>query len=312
VPRQRKNINKGITLYNKILKEFTRVNSTLPEERKLSVSERRKYISEKIYPQYKGTSASRVGIRAINVSIVQVLDTIVPKEGCDVNYISPAINSDVAWFDLDDHIRDVLPKCIYVRVDAGELGSTRIFNTLNYNYSRSGVQKICDAVRDAVQNSSDAYFTGINKLKKGKANDGTPENYYIDFILVVDSRPIKPLEPVAYSLPKGEKKKVTSVRNAILERVKDLNLKKKRKKNARKTAINNIKEIKKKNKRLEKAKSPKFKQKLKYQRLKDYLKTKKQLQNAYNKGNLTKEQYERFVSEVDRLIELIKKEGGIV
>jgi predicted RNA-binding protein associated with RNAse of E/G family len=51
---------------------------------------------------------------------------------------------------------------------------------------------------------------------------------------------------------------------------------------------------------------------LSFQRIKDYLKAKKQLQSAFNKGNLTKEQYDRFVAEVDRLIEIIKKQGGII
>ena len=308
----RRNINKGVKLYNKILKEFTKINSTLPEDRKLSVSERRRYVSERLYPQYKGTPISRVGVKAIRVSVFQVIESVIPKEGCDVNYISPSVSSDIGWFDLDDFIRDVLPKCIFIRVDAGILGVTRIFNTLNYNYTRSGVRKIIENIREKVKNNSDGFFTGVKKLRKNKANDGTPENYFLDFILVVNSRPISPIEPIVFNVPKGEKRKITSVKNAILSRVKDLSNKKKRKVKARKNVIKNISDIKKKNKRLKRAKSPKFKQRLSYERLKDYIKAEKQIVTAYNRGNLTKEQYDKYIGEINRLIEEVKRNGGII
>lgn len=307
-----KNINKGVRLYNKILKEFTRVNNSLPEDRKVSLADRRKYIKEKLYPQFKGTDPSKVGVKAIRKEIDGVLSSIIPQEGCDPNIISPSVYADVNWFELDEFIRDVLPKCIFIRVDGDSAGKTRIFNTLNYDYNRSGVRKVIDNIRDQVGNSSGASFTGVKKLKPNKANDGTPENYFIDFILVVNNVPTSSITPISYTLSTTQKKKVTSVRNAILSRVKDLSNKKKRRKNARKNAIKNIGEIKKKNKRLKRAKSPDFKRKLAFERLKEFLKAKKQLQNAFNKGNLTKEQFDKFNSELDILIEQVKKEGGII
>ena len=310
--RNKKNINKGVKLYNKILREFTKVNDNLPEDRKLTLAERRKYVSERIYPQYKGASASRVGVKAINVSVFQLLETIVPKEGCDVNYISPSVTADVSWFEIDDFIRDVLPPCIYIRVDAGSLGTTKIFNTSNYDFVKSGVSKIYDNIRDEVNNNSDASFEGVKKLRKGKANDGTPENYFIDFVLVIGTTPIKENIPVVYNLPKVEKKKVTSVKNAIASRIKDLNNKKKRRKNARKNAIKNIKEVRKIKVRQSKAKSPNYKLKLAEKKIKGYNKTIKQLQTALNRGNMTQEQFDKFEQELIKLITDAMREGGIV
>jgi hypothetical protein len=318
VAKSRKNINKGATLYNKILKEFTRINNSLPQDRKLSIDERRRYIKENIYPQFKGTNVNRVGIRKIETSIVEVLDRIVPKEGCDVNYISPSVTADIGWFELDDYIRDVLPKCIFIRIDANGFGNTKIFNTLNYNYVKSGVRQIVENIREFVDsnleqgNSVEVSLTGVKKLRKGKANDGTPEHYYIDFILTLNSEPIKPLEPVIYNLPREKKKKATSVKNAILQRVKELNNKKKRRKNARRTAIKNIGEVRKINKKLTKAKSSEYKRKLALQKIKGFLKAEKQIESAYNKGNLTKEQFDKFIAELKKSIEIAKKQGGII
>jgi hypothetical protein len=312
VAKKGKNINNGVRLYNKILKEFTRINESLPEDRKVSLADRRKYISERVYPQFKGTHPYKVGVKAIRKEIDGVLNSIVPQEGCDPNVISPSVYADVMWFELDEFIRDVLPKCIFIRVDGDSSGKTKIFNTLNYDYNRSGVRKIIDKIRLEVKNSSDASFTGVKKLKPNKANDGTPENYFIDFILVVNNVPTSSITPISYTLSTTQKKQVTSVRNAILSRVKDLSNKKKRRKNARKSAIKNIGSIKKKNKRLKKAKSPDFKQRLAFERLKEFLKAKKQLQTAFNRGNLTQEQFDKFNADLDRLIEQVKKEGGIV
>ena len=315
MPQKKKNIKtRGVTLYNKILKEFTKVNNSLPEERKLSLSDRRKYIKEKIYPQFKGTAKTRVSVKDIRKEIVGVLDTIVPKEGCDVNFISPSIVANVGWFELDDFIRDVLPSCIYISIDAGEYGKTKIFNTLNYNYTKNGVKKIVDNIRDFVNNDSgvDVTFTGQKKLRKGKTNDGTPENYYIEFILVVNSEPIKDIEPVLFNVPKSEKKKVTSVKNAILSRVKELGNKKKRRKRARRTAIKNISNVRKLAKRQVNAKTVEYKRKLAYKKIKEYNRAIKQIQSAFNKGNLTDDQYNRFTNEINQLIIQVKKEGGII
>jgi hypothetical protein len=312
VAKKGKNINNGNKLYQKILKEFTKVNNSLPEDRKVSLADRYKYISETLYPQFKGTHPTKVGVKAIRKGIDGVLSSIIPQEGCDPNVISPSVYADVMWFDLDEFIKDVLPKCIFIRVDGDSAGKTRIFNTLNYDYNRSGVRKIIDKIRDEVNNSSSASFTGVKKLKSNKANDGTPENYFIDFILVINSVPTSSITPISYTLSTTQKKQVTSVRNAILSRVKDLSNKKKRRKNARKSAIKNIGEIKKKNKRLKKAKSPDFKQRLAFERLKEFLKAKKQIQTALNRGNLTQEQFDKFNADLDRLIEQVKKEGGII
>lgn len=309
-----KNINQGVRLYNKILKEFTRVNNELPEERKLSLADRRKYIKDKIYPLYRGASASRVALKKINKSVLDVLDTISPKEGCDVNYISPSVYADIAWFELDDYISTILPKCIFIRIDAERFGATKIFNTLNYSYSRSGVRAIVENIREFVGNGTgiDISLTGVKKLKPKKPNDGTPENYFLDFVLVINSRPTKSIEPVVFNVPKENKKKVTSVKNAILARVKQLNLKKKRRKNARRTAIKNIKSIKELDKRQKKAKSSSYKKKLAYEKIKEFNKAMKQLELAYKRGNLTKEQYDKFFNEIQSKIFDAKKEGGIL
>jgi hypothetical protein len=305
---------KGISLYNKISGEFTKINNTLPEELKLSLKDRRKFIKEKIYPLYKGSPASRVRISSIKKNIEQIIQTVVPKEGCDVNLISPAI-LDVSWMELDNFIKDVLPSCVFIKINAGVYGSTKMFNTRNYNYTKNNVKNIVDNIREAVDNNSsiDMSFVGVKKLRNRKLlNDGTPENYYIDFILTIDSDPVSDITPVIFNVPKSQKKKVATVKEIMLGRVKQLGLKKNRTKNARKTVKKNIAKLATINKKQKRSKSLVTKQKLYNQKEKLYSTMLKQLELSYKKGLFTEDQYEKYRAEI--LIKTLtnKKDGGLI
>ncbi len=309
--KKKKNINYGVKNYQKILKEFTLINDKLPEEQQLSLEERRKYIKDVVFPKFKGEKRL-VGVKRIKDEVLNVYGTILPKESSDINYIPPSAISDFAWFDVDEFIKEVLPKNIDIMLDAGKLGSTKIFNTSKYDYEKSGVKKIYEKIRDKVDNKSGGFFTGVKKLKKGKKNNGNPKNYYIQFVLVLDLNPVKKIDPIIYSIPKSEKKKATTVKNAILNRLKQLGNKKKRRASARKTAKKNIKEIKNLKSREKRAKSNKYKTELAIKKIDQYNKTLKQLQNALNKGNITQEQYDKFEKEIIAIITEIKKQGGLI
>ena len=310
--KRKKNINKGLALYNKISKEFTAINNKLPEDRKLSVKERRQIIKERLYPQFWGNAASRVGKKVINESIIEVLDTIPPKEACDINYISPTVYANVAWFDIDEYIKTVLPDCVFIRLDAGQFGKTRIFNTRNYQYTKSGVKAIVDNIREVVEDNSgvDVNFTGVKKLRRGKTNDGTPENYYLDFILVINGETEVEPTPVIFKIPKEEKKKATRVKQVIMNRIKDLAKKKKRKKRARKSAQTTIKALKIVNTRLKVSKKPETKEKYNNLKIQLYLQRITLLERDFRKGLLTEEQFNKFKQTIFKLLDAEYKKGG--
>lgn len=312
--RARANKTKRITLYNKILKEFTAINNKLPEDRKLSIKERRQLIKERIYPIYVGNAPSRVSKRVIGNSIVEVLNTIPPKEACDVNYISPTIYADIAWFDLDDYIKNVLPDCIFIRVDAGDFGKTKIFNTRNYNYTQKGVRNITEKLREYLNNNSglDISFTGFKKLKRGKTNDGTPENYYIDFILVINGNPTKDIDPVIFNIPREERPKATKVKEVIINRIKELTNKKKRKKRARKSAKETINKLKRLSQIQKQSKKKETKDKYAELKMLYFEQRRKQLDKDLQQGLLTREQYVKYINDMyERVFTNLKKGGEI-
>jgi hypothetical protein len=297
MPRKSRNVNKGVAVYNRILREFTKINNQLPEDRKLSLAQRRSLISEQIFPQYAGIPEYKLRVRELRNRIISVIEPIPPKEICDINLIDPAALPIIDVFGIDEYLQTVVPDCIYVRVNADEFGTTRIFNTREYNYTRSGVRAIVENIRSAMDDGmlpSTVDFAGYKKLRPKKRNDGTPENYFLDFILNVAGEPIADSTVVQYDLPRTKevKKKETKVRNILLGRLKQLASKKRRKKRSTKTHRTNVTKLKKIKKRINRATRTKTIKNLNLKLLELYNKTMVSLDRDFENGLMTPEQYQ--------------------
>lgn len=295
---------KQTTTYNRILKEFTKLNSKLPEDRKLSIQERRKIIKEQILPRYKNVPAYKVKVKQLKSFIVKVYDKIPPKEICDLNYIDLSDFGSVEWFALDETITELIPDCVYIKVSAAEYGDTKIFNTRDYEYGKKGVRKIVENIRPDAENESGKFvFSGIKKLRPRKRNDGTPENYYLDFVLFIvdrkgDSEPQGDVEEIEYKLPatKEVKKKKTKIKNIIEQRIKTLKSKRDSRKRAKQTLDKNIKQFIKTSSQIKKAKKPSGDKKI--MRSKQFFHAQKLLEKYYAQGKLTQAQYEARLQKI--------------
>ena len=296
---------KKISIYNRVLKEFTKINDKLPEERKLSIKDRRKIIKEQILPQFTDVPNYKLKVKQIKTSIFREYDKIPPKEICDLNYIDLSDFQYVEWHSLDETISELVPDCVYVKVSAGQYGETRIFNTRNYEYGRAGVRTIVEEIRpDAEMFPSGRFiFTGIKKLRPRKRNNGNPENYYLDFVLFVVDRDgneeaFGETESVEFELPKTRQvgKTKTKVRKIIDNRIKALKSKKDSKRRAKKTLEKNIKDLSKKVKKVEKSAKPSTNSILSKE--KQFEKTSKLLEKYYKEGKLTKIQSDTAVNKL--------------
>lgn len=294
------------TTYNRILKEFTKLNNKLPEENKLSLKLRREIIKKVIMPQYKGVPKYKIKIKPLRNLIVSEIEKVPPKEICDLNYIDPSEFAFVEWYALDETISELVPDCVYVKVTAGDYGETNIFNTRNYEYGRNGVRNIVEEIRPDADNSSGKFiFSGYKKLRPRKKNDGTPENYYLDFVLfLIDKKgnqePQGETESVKFNLPKTRetRSKKTQVKNIIEDRIKRLKSKKDSRRRARKTLDKNIKEFSVVAKRVAKAKKPNINTINAFN--KRFIKAAELLEKYYAQGKLTKLQYEKNLEKITK------------
>ena len=295
---------KQTTTYNRILKEFTKLNNKLPEDRKLSIQERRKIIKEQFLPRYGKLPAYKIKVKQIKSELVRVYDKLPPKEICDLNYIDLSNFQSVEWFALDETITELIPYCVYIKVSAAEYGDTNIFNTRDYEYGKKGVRRIVEAIRPDAENESGKFvFSAIKKLRPRKRNDGTPENYYLDFVLFIvdrkgESEPQGDIEEIVYSLPatKEVKKKKTKIKNIIEQRIKTLKSKRDSRKRAKQTLDKNIKQFIKTSSQVKKAKKPSVDKKI--MRSKQFFHAQKLLEKYYAQGKLTKAQYEARLEKI--------------
>lgn len=240
---------KKISKYNILLKEFTKVNNKLPQEQQLSIKQRRDIIKNVLMPEYKNVAKSKIRLKDLRLKINKQISLVPPKEICDLNYIDVSEYALIEWFSLDETIRELIPDCVYVKVSAGDFGETKIFNTRNYEYGANKVRDIVENIRPYAENESGRYvFSGYQKLRPRKRNNGNSENYYLDLILIqVDSRGNETFaastETTRYDLPKDRetKKKKTKVKHIIEGRIKKLKQKRDSKRRAKKTLENNIK-----------------------------------------------------------------------
>lgn len=224
---------KGIRLYNALVKQLGDANKKAKSKQLLSISQRRRIVSEQLYPKYKATT--KLLNKDVNADIKGIIGGLAPYQICNPLYLSEAYLSLIEYYDIDNHIRGLLPECLDVRVNAGIYGRTKIFNTSNYSYYDNGVQDIIENIREAVEGltgenkSGTAYFSGIVKVKPKRKNDGNGENYYVDYVLYLNDEPITNDEGTYYDLGVKEEKKVEKVRDYLSDKMKKLVKEKKRK-----------------------------------------------------------------------------------
>lgn len=285
----------GLAVYNRILREFTKIDNQLPEERQLSVADRRKIITESIYPKYKGTAKSKISAKTLKGQIIYQIQRLPPKETCDPNYIDPSVYRTIDAFAIDEFLQTVIPNCIYVKLQAGNLGETKIFNTRNYSYNRSGVKKIIENIREFAQEmTSQLDWSGVQKLRPRKADDGTPENYYIEFVLNINGDAVADTTPVLRKPPKERQKIKTKVTNIIQQRISQIRTKKKKVGRAKKSVSKTAQQLSIIRKKIKKLKTPKGKSAYIALETDTLVKALTKLKKTYEKGILSKEEYEKL------------------
>jgi hypothetical protein len=291
-----------LTKYHWFLKQFTKINNKLPEDRKLSIKERREIIKEKLLPKYKKTPVYKLRVKEVKKVVIREINKIPPKEICDLNYLDFSDFAFVEWFALDETISDLVPDCVFVKVSAGNYGETNIFNTRNYEYGRKGVRDIIEEIRPDAENSSGRFvFSGYKKLRPRKRNDGTPENYYLDFVLFsVDARgndtPYGIPEQVDYKIPKTPetRKRKKQVNKIIESKIKDLKAKKDSRRRAKQTLEKNIKQLQ----TLAKTANKRPTRNNEFQKYKQFNKTAELIEKYKKNAKITDKQYDRDLQRI--------------
>jgi hypothetical protein len=195
-----------------------------------------------------------------------------------------------------------LPDCIYVKVNAGSFGSTKIFNTRNYNYYFNGVQQITENIRKEVDNASgSAFYSGRQMLRPKMKNDGKADSYYLDLVLYMQPKrgtamPLSPLGKITRYTGKNEQetKSIRKASTTVNNKLDKLLGKLTKEKEAKGRAFRQIKKDDKKiTKIVNKKVTPRNEFKLIEDFAKSYERAKKKLDNYLAKGLISKAKYDK-------------------
>ena len=274
----RPKVLKGIRLYNYLLKQLGEKNKKKSSVQQLSGASKRKIVSSVLYPKFKNNA--KVSVREVNGTINAIIGKLPPIEICNPLLLPQQYLTAVEYYEIDNHIKTFLPECLDIRVNAGVIGKTKIFNTRNYNYYTNGVQDLVEEIREylTLDQSGVAYFYGVVKTKPKAANNGNPSNYFVDYILYINDTPQDKTTPAQYTLTKKEIKKQDNITGYFATRFKTLQTEKKRKARAAKKA------------RVRKPQEIKMNEKIKKALI--------SLREVYQSGAINKAQYEALRDEL--------------
>lgn len=285
-----------VTRYNRILKQFTAINNSLPEEAKISYKKRRQLTKSHLIPKFDKTPDYKLRVKDIKDAILYEYDQLPlkPDEACNLNFIDPSnYKRPVNFYEIDEFLEKVMPDCIYAKVSAGKFGETNIFNTRDYNYARSGIQYITEAIRKQYNKSGQAYYQGYQKLRPGKKNNGQSDSYYLDMVLFINNDAQGDTKTTKYKLPKT--RQVSSakrnVENMMEEKFKMLKREKSNVKRAKKMIKKDLDKRKKALSKLKKNPNDIF---AKTESQKSGVSAIDRAERAYAKGFITKERLKQI------------------
>lgn len=203
-PKVQTKRKQALKTYNKVykaVKKFAQKNDL-----QWSIKEVRDFTKKKVYPDFKGEKSYQVRIRDIKAVIQTQLQAPTPTEvegvqSSQIYYnpllISPSRTTGILWFDLDDYlsvdlISEVSPMDLRVEVNAGEYGSTGIFDLLNYQYEFTGVNEIIESIRESLEDDSEPEWVGQPVIRQGFTDDGQTDSYFLRFTLYIGGKEITP------------------------------------------------------------------------------------------------------------------------
>lgn len=260
-----------------------------------------KWVSQNLYPFFKGQPHNKVKIVDIQNAIERVLSTQIAKPTCGNVFIIP--DGDIEeqnWWEFFDNIRKI-DSTVKTRLNAGSYGVTSIM-TASELMSDSEAARIIGDIRTASRNRSGSTIIGFRRVVPGMKDDGDDCSYFVDFILSENGTLVDDAsDEVFQSIEQTEetlaarRERLTQLKNERRARIKRDRAKKRKRPSA--TAEDMAEAVKAKEKETE---SPKD--------FKALNKSMKQLEGFYKKGLITKKQFATLLEE------LIKKfeEGGEV
>jgi len=297
-----------------------------------------KFASLYVYGNFKGQTKWNVKVKDIREYTKYVLDQLKrvppPIEFADPRMIGEQEVTGINWFDIDDFLETDIRslyalsggKDLRFEVIGGEYGRTGEQILSQYEYVSSGVRDIVERIRESspyVSSDPYPYWEGYYGLRQGKKDDGDPNSYVLQIILVEGGNPV--VEPHSIeTLPPQEivsedeyKRRLTEVQRRLKEeqerqRQRKLAEKMRKRKTApRPTKKVKVKEMPKGEEKVDKTTRAKEVVKLNELKLKELELLRKDLDDKIINKTEYKKERDRILKNYEDALKKMKK-GGVV
>lgn len=148
-----------------------------------------KWVSNNLYPIFKGENPNRTKVSDIESTIDAILagKKVSGKKKVKCGDVFAVPDGDILemnWWELEDTLFKIDP-IVQARVNAEGIFTSSILPA-GQLYADTDTKSAINLIRENQENLSGATWVGVRKLKQGKKNDGSPCNYFIDFVLSTD------------------------------------------------------------------------------------------------------------------------------
>jgi|694.fasta_scaffold00412_105 hypothetical protein len=188
------------------------------------------FVKTMVLPVFRGLNPRDVLVKQIREYVVEALTTTSPTQYYNPLFIPVGEITGIMWADLDDYLdvdlRASVPQPLRVEINAGEFGSTGIFNLQDYQYEATQVNEIYEGIREVIDNDSNAEWNGRVMVRKGFTDDGNADSYFLQFILSAGGQEIPPVESleesVGFEIPKETQEQRRARLKDVIARKKEL------------------------------------------------------------------------------------------
>lgn len=297
-----------------------------------------KFASLYVYGNFKGQTKGKVKVEDIRNYTKYVLDQLKqippPIEFADPRMIGEQEVTSINWFDIDDFLETQIRslyalsggKDLRFEVIGGEYGRTGELILSQYEYVSSGVRDIVERIREYspyVSSSDYPSWEGYYGLRAGFKDDGNPNSYVLQIILVEGGNPVVAPQSLE-TLPPQEvvsedeyKRRLTEVQRRIKEEQERQRQRKvaekmrKRKGAERPTKKVKVKEMPKGEEKIDKTTRAKEVVKLNELKLKELELLRKDLDDKIINKTEYKKERDRIMKNYEDALKKMKK-GGVV
>jgi hypothetical protein len=306
----------SIRLFNKLAKiareEF------IAQGKEAKWNDIQKWTSKNLFQEFKGTNYNKLDKSKVLDKVKGIIKPIKKVSNCfNPLTINKGDRVFTEWWNISNTL-DALPKNLKIRINAENLGITKIDFISNLDYDVD-ISYIVENIREAYENSSAPIFVGAIRVAPDEKNDGKPCSYFIDFILTGpnDDTPTDDTPIIATTSLKDDVERIERIKNAEREKARKKREKlKEAKQRKRPTTTKTVKPTAKKKATTKAKATPKAKPKPTSKKEKtinknvtiDLNKELDALRQDVKDGLLTKEEYRE---ERAKLIDKFEK-GGIV